>query len=230
MKFITILFLLFSYTLLSQENNKIQNLYKKVDSIVHVKNTNLSYGKLFTEKYRTQENNHPYLNGNQFMTGDISYQNQHFFDVKVKYDLTEDELIVNLDSDFENYSIILEKAFVENFKINEKTFINAQDIGYLEILFDSNEISFLKKNIKSKQKKEDKSYVYFKFSDKNDYYLKYNKVFNKITDKQDLYKILPNQKNSISSFYKSNKELMKKDIDKFYQLLSKNIYNNLKSN
>lgn len=230
MKFFTLLLLLFSCTLISQENNKTRNLYKKFDSIIHVKNTHISYGKLFTEKYRTQENNHPYFNANQFLFGDVSYQNQDFFDVKIKYDLTEDELIVNLDSDFENYSIILEKAFVEKFKINEKTFINAQNIGYLEILFTSNEISFLKKHTKSKQKKEDKSYVYFKFSEKNDYYLKHNEVFYKITDKKELYKILPNQKNSISSFYKSNKELMKKEIDKFYQLLSKNIFTNLKSN
>jgi len=70
--------------------------------------------------------------------------------------------------------------------------------------------------------------VYFKFSEKNQYYLNYKEVYYKITHKKDIYKILPNQKNNISSFYKLNKELMKNDIDKFYQLLLKSIVNNLK--
>ena len=228
MKFFYFLILLFSCALFSQKNSNTQNLYKKFDSIVNLKNTSLSYGKVFIEKYRTQENNHQYFDVNQFVIGELSYQNQEFFDVKIKYDVTEDELIVTLDTDFENYSIILEKAFVEKFKINTKTFINTNEFGFLELLFDSNEISFLKKNIKSKQKKEDKSYVYFKFSKKNQYYLYYKEIYYKITHKKDIYKILPNQKNNISSFYKLNKELMKNDIDKFYQLLLKSIVNNLK--
>lgn len=230
MKFFSFLILLFSFALFSQKNSNTQNLYKKFDSIVNLKNTSLPYGKVFSEKYRTQENNHQYFDVNQFVIGAVSYQNQEFFDVKMKYDINEDYLIVNLDNDLENYSIILEKAFVEKFEINTKTFININEFGYLEILFDSNEISFFKKNTKSKQKKEDKSYVYFKFSEKNQYYLTYKKVFYKITSKKDIYKILPTQKNNISSFYKLNKELMKNDIDKFYQLLSKTIVNNLKSN
>tara|TARA_R110000765_G_scaffold422993_1_gene531287 strand:- start:388 stop:1080 length:693 start_codon:yes stop_codon:yes gene_type:complete len=230
MKFFSFLFLLFSFALFSQKNSNTQNLYKKFDSIVNLKNTSLPYGKVFTEKYRTKENNHQYFDVNQFVIGEVSYQNQAFFDVKIKYDINEDDLIVTVDTDFENYSIILEKAFVEKFKINTKTFINTNEFGYLEILFDSNEISFFKKNTKSKQKKEDKSFVYFKFSEKNQYYLSYKEVYYKITRKKDIHEILPNQKNNISSFYKLNKELMKNDIDKFYQLLSKTIVNNLKSN
>jgi hypothetical protein len=224
MKFFLLLTVFFTVPTLAQENSN--SLYKAFDNIVGLKNTDLSYGTLYTEKYRTLEDNHPFLDQSNFVIGNVKYQNQVFFDVFMKYDIAEDHLILNLSSTFENRSIILEKSFVTSFTIANKSFFKVKEYGFCEVLQKANAIELFKKNVKEKKKKLNTSFVYYKFLENNYYLLKYNDAYYKVENKKDFYNIFPSSKNIIATFYKENKNLRKTNLDQFYSLLAISISTN----
>jgi hypothetical protein len=228
MKVFLLLILLLTLHTVAQNSNR--NVHKAFDEVIGLKNTDLSYGKLFYEKYRTLKDNNQYFLKNEFVKGDVTYQNQIFYDVLIKYDLAEDNLIVNLPSTFENRSIILEKYFLEKFTLQNSTFLNLKNHGLHELLFSSNGVILYKKWIKLKKKKLNKSFVYYKFIEENFYSLRLNNNYYEINNKKDIIKIFPNQKKLISSFFKSNKGLYKNDLDTFYLLLSEKISSNIVNN
>lgn len=224
MKIFLLLIVFFSVPIIAQNNAK--SLHKAFDEVVGLKNTDLSYGTLFAEKYRTLDDNHQYFQKNEFVKGEVTYQNQTFYDVLIKYDLHEDRLIVNLPSTFENRSILLEKFLSEAFKLQNSSFFNLKEHGFHELLFSSKEVTLYKKWTKLKKKKLNKSFVYFKFIEKNLYFLVKNASYQQIKNKKDFIQLFPNQKKMISSFYTSNRILKKKNLDEFYLLLSKEISSN----
>lgn len=227
MRFLLLIVILTCSPFFAQDQSEIKHLYKTFDSIVGLKNTDLSYGKSYVEKYRSLEDSHQYFVKDEFIKGTVTYQHQPFYDVYLKYNLVEDELIVNIPSDFENRSFVLEKRLLENFSLLNSNFINDTEYGVLEVLFSSENLSFYKKNTKSKKKQLNKSFLYYTFIDENFYFLKKDQILYPIKKKRDFSKLFPNQKNLISSFYKTNKLLKESNLDEFYTLLTTKIQNTI---
>ena len=99
--------LFFSMSIYSQVSNETKAAYNLYDEIIGLENTALSYGKYYSEKYRTLDNNHQY-----FVKGNVTYQNKTFYNVYLKYNTSEDLLIV-----INKNQIALENALVSNFEL-----------------------------------------------------------------------------------------------------------------
>lgn len=229
MKIITVFATFFMLSSFAQHNTEESRLYTLFDQTISIKNTNLSYGKLYTDNYRKLGDNHQFLKVNEFKKGEVTYQNQTYYNVLLKYDLLNDAIIVNLNSDFENRSIVLEKAYVNSFKLDGNLFINRENEGYLEVLHQSKSISFFKKNKKSKKKKLNESFLYYKFLEDDVYYVLLNDNLSIIKNKKTLIQLLPHQKKNISTYYKKEKSLRKTNKAAFYKQLSNLLQPKLKS-
>ena len=227
MKIIAVLASLYSLSLFSQHQPANQKLFTLFDQTIGIQNTDLSYGTLYLDKYRVTKENHPFLDENKFQKGKVNYQLQTYYEVLLKYELVDDQLILNFSNNYENRSIILEKGMLSSFSIGSKNFIKDTTLGYLEVLHASKAISILKKNQKNKKKKLNEAYVYYKFLPEHSYYLNFKGKLHPINKKKDLLKILPNQKELINSIYKSQKKLLKQNTDTFYALLSQKVSTHL---
>ena len=225
MKTIPLFFILTSLISFSQNSNSNKEYYNAFDKVLGLKNTNLSYGILFKEKYVTLKDNHHYFKADQFNPGTVSYRDNDFFDVYLKYDLAEDNLIVKIPGKFEAFSIILEKHLIEKFSIGDHRFIHIKDHGFNEVLFSTTTISIYKKHIKTKKKKLDKSSIYYKFKDNNSYLLHYKDSYFKVNRKKDFIKLFPKQKDFISSYFKTNRRMSKNNFDEFIAKLIQQLSN-----
>ena len=216
--------LFFLFTTIGFSQSDFKEYYTKFDRVVGLKNTKLSYGILYKENYRTLKENHHYLNSDAFKKGTVTYQNETFYNVPLKYDLDTDQLIVNIKDEFETFSIQLEKSFVTTFSIKQQLFKNTKETGFNEVLFSSNAITLFKKHLKKKKKKTDQSFMYYKFIKESRYVIYYKNAYFKGNKKKDLVKVFPKQKNFIDSYYKTNKEMKKNNFDafltQFIQMLS----------
>ena len=74
-------------------------IYTQFDNLLGLESTSIFNGKRYFEKYRFFENNHPYYFTSNFENGDVTIENQKYYNVKIKYNLIEDNLILSLNQE-----------------------------------------------------------------------------------------------------------------------------------
>lgn len=223
------------YTIQSQTSNVILT-YNWFDNVIGKENLDFNYGPLYTNIYKTQGDNNMYLIKDEYSLGKLSYEGQTYYDVKLKYDIYRDILVLNPPGESELIGIHLNKEKVDSFTLLNKSFIKINkeqynfpsfNTGYYEVSKYTEDIIFYIKNQKGVIKKVvDEDYYYY-FTDNNSYFLDYKKTLYRVNKKSDLIEIFPNQKKQINEFYTTNRDLKKNDIDYFMKKLIKTISNPL---
>ncbi|UMB52676.1 hypothetical protein MKD41_10045 [Lutibacter sp. A64] len=216
-------FILNSISFYGQTNSSQENYYKWFDAVVGVGNTDLYNGIQYKRSYNTINKNHEYFLSSDFIKGTVLYSNQPYFDVYLKYDIHNDELIAQLPSVKSNNTIQLIQQKVSSFSISGHSFVklSAEGVsGFYEVLFEDSNIKFYKKYIKTIKKHLDKDFAYYVFTEKESYLLYYNNEYYQIKSKSNISKVLPNLKKDINLFYKNNTNLRKMNYELFLSKLS----------
>ncbi len=222
-----------TFSLQSQTNSDRINNYNWFDSKIGIENTGIYNGIIYKEKFRTENGNHKYYLTSQFINGNIIYNGQPYYNVEMKYDIYEDNLIIKLHDESE-YSIIqLINDKVDEFSINNhkflkisekhENFFNEAISGFYEISYQSKHLKLLKKHIKSRKERIVGNFVYSQFKDESEYFIFFNDGYYKINSKKYLIKLFPELKKNINNFYNFNKPLHKLDQDTFMTNLIEHI-------
>ncbi|WP_341216641.1 hypothetical protein, partial [uncultured Wocania sp.] len=225
-------FLLTAISINCQTSTNDKALYKWFDTNVGLENIGLLNGTAYTEKYRTSNGNHEFYSSSSFQTGDIVYNGQPYFDIAMKYDIHNDEIIVEVPTQTNSFSIQLIKEKVYSFSINGSNFISIRDLtnenSFYEVIIESSKLAVYKKNIKTSNKYYSGRSMLYSFKSKDEYLLYFKNEYHKITkSKKSLIKLLPEYKKEISSLYKTQSELLNINYDLFIQKLVKELTNTL---
>lgn len=203
------------------QNNPEISLYTKFDSIVGRENLGLNNGTIHSNLYRVVSKNQRYFIKDEFSIGQLSYDNQIYLNVNLKYDLLEDQLVFKHKNQSDNLSINLNRAKVNFFIIKNKKFININlDTslesktlnGFFEENYIGNEISLYIKHFKERKEINQSDGVYSDYIDRTFFLLKYKKKYYSVETKKDFKKILPNYTQIINDYYNMNSKL--ENIDK----------------
>jgi len=198
--------------------------YTFFDSIIGKENTSFYNGKSHINEFTSQKNNHRYFMSHDFLDGFVIYDNQPFFNLKLKYDLLNDCIIASLPDDKEFFKLQLVKQKTDEFTIGGHKFVsfysNSQlkTLGYngfLEEVFSSNNLNFYIKHHKGAKKRIDGNAVNYIFKNKSVYLLYYNNEFFIIKSVKNLIKIMPEKSKDIKEFQKSYKKTFNGDNDLF---------------
>ena len=221
---ILLFFLHFGFVLNGQNESESENYYTSFDRIVSYENTNLYNGIIYSEKYRTRNNNHKFYLTSDYLIGNIDYDGQTYFGIELKYDISEELLLVNLPTYLGHSIILLLNSKLEKFNINNSKFIklNGKSIGlngFYEIIYESPELRFYKKNLKLSSKYIYKKKVYYRF-DNNDYYLFFDSAsYHRFKSYKDLIRLFPELKKELNDYSKSHRKLKKSNYDLFMREL-----------
>ena len=228
-----LLFLLFFSTILtySQTTDEEKALYKWFDDKVGQENTGILDGIAYRELYKTKNGDHQFYAFSSFQKGNITYNGQYYFDVEMKYDIHNDEIIVKIPTQTVTHIIQLIKENVNEFSINNSKFILLQD-GFYEVLSKTKTLSLYKKHKKTSTKYYSGRFIFYHFNKSKDEYLMYlNNEYQEITkSKNSFIKVLPEYKNEINLFYKSQNDLFNRDYDSFVKELISLLNNKLLNN
>ncbi|GAB5400201.1 MAG: hypothetical protein Aureis2KO_17860 [Aureisphaera sp.] len=205
---------------LAQNSTPDNSYYSWYDGIVGIENTPLFNGVEYIEGYKTTRDNHKFFINQSFYEGTVEYDGQDYYGISLKYDIYEDELIANLESEAQKSLLQLIKSKVTLFSFGGHTFINVTDAnakakgieGYHERLGSNSLGTFYKKHRKRRVKKEDKRILYFEFFDtKSDYVVEMDGTYHWVNNKSDFYELFPNIKKELKSFLNSNDALRRSD-------------------
>lgn len=222
-KTLTLTFLLFYNYIFSQEQT-----IKFNDSISQFENLPLNNAISYENKYIYTYTNIKQFLYNEYKSCIISYDDNIYYDVKLKYDVYSNNILykpkfnivteVSLFNEYINYFIIENKKFVKfninnNYQFYEEIYINGIYTLYIKY---------------KKSKKENYKYdlLRHEFYNDLDIFLYSNNEFILLKNKKEIIKILPKYKQNINEFYNKNKPLQESNIILFYTNLFKNILQN----
>ncbi|WP_117883293.1 hypothetical protein [Aureibaculum luteum] len=218
---------------LAQPNLDEKNYYNWFDKSIGQENTDLFNGELYTKTYRTENKNHNFFINDDFITGTIAFKNQNFYDISIKYDIYNDEIIAKLKNSSGNYSHVqLNKGFVNAFTIHEKNFyfLNVKNeyfelTGFYEVTKIGSQFVFYTKHYKQKEEYIKGNLIYDNFLKKEKNFLLYNTVYYEVNNKKDLKNTFPSLKKEINLLYKKNKHLKKSSKNTFFKKIIQQIEN-----
>ncbi|WP_339839275.1 hypothetical protein [uncultured Flavobacterium sp.] len=202
------------------------------DSIIGKENLAVTNGLFHYNNYRINDNKDIYYSSEKYIAGSLNYLGQIYYDLFLKYDAYNDELVYRSSGNSEKTGINLIKSNVNSFKINELNFVNLDKIesenkdfikGFYEEKIKNNTLSLYIKHSKSKREIFIGKNILVEFSDESEFIVYKDKKFNRITSKKSVINEFPDKKKMINEYYKNNSELKKKNKTLFFTSLFKNI-------
>lgn len=210
-------FLLIKYPITgyAQENNperkvNYHELYKSVQEEYGF--DQVLVNGIFYEDYYRNAIGHPFFLENQFYTGTLVFRNKRYENIKMKYDIYEQQLVIYYVLFNSNVWVILPNDFISEFSLNGKTFrkysFGEENSEFYQVIYDSKNLKCLYSWTKSRTDSyHQRTYNSYKFSDsKMKSYLFLDNALNEFYNNNSFVKIFPQAfQDRIKKYIKSNK-------------------------
>lgn len=202
------LFFIVSSSSLAQNSSTEKESYTWFDSKVGIENTPLYNGVEYIDFEQGENSFKKFLFSGDFQKSMIEYENQRYFDIPLKYDVFNDQIIIKLSTEQKTTILQLFKEKVGAFQIGSKSFQHIKNLsikddsealsGFYEVVYNSSQIQLLKKYRKTQLREIRKRKLYFKYKFKTPYYyVMYNQNVYEVKNQRDFIKIFPELKNMI---------------------------------
>jgi hypothetical protein len=167
-------------------------------------------GFLYTDKY-WRKVGHQFLLGDQLYNGNLTFRGKTYQNIPMKYDLYDQQLVVNVKQDALSLLVALPEDFISDFSIENKRFTRCTfDDGpkFCQVVFESAELKCLYYWFKEKRDLNDRNYpgyCEFRESEKKNYLI-LNGVQKKYNNNKSFIELFPVEVNAkIRKYMKSNR-------------------------
>lgn len=221
--------LLLNFTGNAQSEKEYLSVY---DSIIGKENILITNGFFHLNTYRVNDHKNIYFSNENYAKGSVTYLNQNYYNLDLKYDSYNDELIYRPNGNSEKNGVILIQSNVASFEYDGLKFVNLNlkktnddDFikGYYEEKIKNSTLVFYIKHYKSKREVFVDKNVLVEFSDQMEFIIYSNNKFNEISSKKSIINLFPENKSYINEYFKNNGDLRKKDKSAFFTKLFQNI-------
>lgn len=196
-------------------------IYSWFDKEVGVENTGLFNGIEFIDPFNILDQKHRFFETDEYTKGTLNYDGQNYYDIDLKYDVYEDQLVAKLTTkNGEINQILLLNAKINSFKLGNISFeklsgreaSNNLSQDFHQLLVENEHFRLFKRNHKKLKKFITNNSVYYKFIEvKPEYFIISNdKLFN-ISKKRDLISLYPQLKRKISKYKWSSRNFDEND-------------------
>lgn len=231
--FFALVLAIFSTSIIMAQSSAEANRLTTFDSAVGIENTDLYQGIVYVERYRTVNENTQFYQANRFFQGAVNYNGQNFYDLDLKYDVYQDNVLLRLKNSVGGGTLQLLRDYVNSFTIDGHNFIKLErekvngelnTYGFYEDAYKGPYFNFYSKPVKRSFERKDRSAVYYEFKDgKSEYVLFYDGKHHQVDSKGDFIDLFPNLKKEINRFYNLARSLRNSDPDAFHVSLLKRI-------
>lgn len=201
---------------LSQNSDSKEKYYKYYDLFMAYENKNIFNGLEYTDEYPSiSTNSHKFYQQFDFYNTTIIYDGQPYFDIKAKYHLLDDILLIEYVNNKINY-LKLNSNMISQFMLNNRSFVKLNNTkalkpfyknGFFEVSYQDDNYSLYTKRIKNKIKRIQNEKLYYVFTEEKVFILAFKNQFFRIRSKNDLKRSMPDKNIYIEAFYNLNKNL-----------------------
>ncbi len=193
------------------------SIYQWFDNQVGSNNLDINNGRIFKDIYPTINNASRYLISENFIAGEIEFDNQYYHNAYINYDLLKDDLLLKPNGLKDRNTLVIIKDKIKSFSINDLKFINLNyetfkisggANGFYEEIILNKSISFYVKHLKNLRNVYVDNRILYEYDLKKEFNILYKNSFNKIDTKKSILKLLPEYKTEINKFYQEKKQLL----------------------
>ncbi|MDC6364842.1 MULTISPECIES: hypothetical protein [Flavobacteriaceae] len=216
----------------SQDRKVHKEYYNAFDKKVGIENTGLYQGELYMEKYRTINEETQFYKTRDFLPGSVCYDGQCYYDLDLKYDIYEDEVLLKLITKAGGGTIQLFKDYVDSFAIDGQEFVKIKEkdvpslnvYGFYKVALKTSTFTLFTKLNKKSFERKDRSSLYYEFLDgPSEHVLLYNGQYHIFNTKKEATQLFPKLKKEIDKFYGIARGLRKSDPNGFQASLVRRI-------
>lgn len=223
--------LLNTHVIYCQTSNEIST-YNWFDKNIGVESLDFENGPAHLNFDRTISNHNRYYISQDFIKGNIRYNDQEYYDLLLNYDTYSDELILKPYGEFNTTKINLIRNNISSFKIGTEKFINFKKLnstlfrkGYYEEFPAGNNVVLYIKHYKDKKKNSKEEIDLIEFIPKHEFIILKEGKFYPANDKKEIIALFPDSKRKINDFYLTYRNLKKDNTPLFMKNLLKYINN-----
>ncbi|MGI9550722.1 MAG: hypothetical protein ACR2MT_05940 [Aurantibacter sp.] len=213
----SLLFLFSSTSISGQVKTYEADYYNWFDGIIGVENSELHHGIVYVEKHRTKGKKTKFFPEPDFVSGSIFFDGQPYFDLNLKYDVYDDELLMQVNKRLGGSILQLYKAKVDSFAIGGHNFVKINNAkiksGFYEVSLERPLFSLMKKHRKNLTERLGKKLVFYEFEDgKRECFLYYQQNYHSIKKVSDLTELFPEHASKLKSYYENQSSNSNFDI------------------
>lgn len=212
---------------LTEDKNK--EIFLSFDEAIKPVNTRLYSGAEYIEKHRMVNDRHKFFQARDFIPGAVLYHGQPFYEVPLQYNIFEDIVIVNLQSEMGITSFRLFENKLQAFEVNGHKFVNISSPGAAingihELLFRDENFQVLKKHRVKEKRVKKNAYVHFEFRPRDPKYFFFYEGTYRELNRRRLLDAFPDQRsvivNQFRNFRKQSSERKDQAAVVLFQTLS----------
>lgn len=211
---------------LSGQNPDEAIMHKQFDETIGPINSGVFAGFAYKEEFRVLGDKHKFFFSPDFLLGSVTYEGQDYYGYKMKYDVYGDELLLRHAGVHGSQAVQLIKERVTNFEIQGYRFVNIAInadrqlpvSGFVEVLVEGDNFTFLKKHKKRILKKSDRKLLYHEFKDHSDYYISLDNEFIQVKTLKHVTVLFPDYRKQINEFATTYQDIRKSNPE--YYLIS----------
>ncbi|QCW98636.1 hypothetical protein FGM00_00305 [Aggregatimonas sangjinii] len=197
--------------------------YAWFDSMTGQSNSGIFKGVVYDEEFRVITDRHQFFEKAAYVSGSVVFDKQSYFDLQLRYDVFNDNLLV-LNAEVVGLpAIILEKEHTEVFQLGNHRFKNIDLLypergklsGFAEVLVSTDSLSLYKKHHKRLLKRTDQKTLYSEFKSTASYYFEHDNNLYRIKKATDLATVFPEQRKTIKELHDTHASLKKTDFDTY---------------
>lgn len=205
-KYFILKFIFFFGLFAHSQSNEVYNWF---DNQVKVENTPIFNGVEFINTFNVIDNKHRFFETNTLTPSNIVYGGQKYFNIPLRYDLYDDQIVIAIGSGQSTNEIMLLKEKVSSFTVGTHFFENldaaqlgsVSSPGFYQLLTENENFKLYKKNHKTIKRRLKDRRVFYEFNDlKPEYIVKTPDGFFRLNRMRDLTSRYPDYRNELSSF------------------------------
>lgn len=210
----------------AQDSEVNKEIYRFFDRMIGSTNLDIFKGVGYTDLYRTINDRNQFLDSSNFVSGNVRYDGEHYFDIQLNYDVYNDRLLVQHSALANTPIVMVATEKVSNFHISDRYFEHLNKKlptgvkeGFFELVVERDGLQLYKKHTKKIFKRTDEQILYYEFKEGYFYLLKYQDVYYRFKKVKELGSIFPQKKRELKKLAKQHIALKKIDSDNYVKAI-----------
>ncbi|WP_425234334.1 hypothetical protein [Ulvibacterium sp.] len=214
-KAIPLLILLFlsPHICTAQVEKDVSSHYNWFDSLIGIENLEMHYGAVYVEKHRSKSKKSKFFPSPYFSPGHVVIDNLPYYSLNLKYNIYEDELLMQAANEFGGKVLKLYKDKINNFTIADHTFIridgseinnDAVDSGFYEVVLEKPPFTLLKRYRRLLKEQLGANLIFYEFEVLDpEFVVHYNTVYHRLKKIGDIKALFPQNTVQLNDFIKN---------------------------